>query len=114
MLSRAELRKIARARLKDAEVLYNAKRHDDSVYVCGYAVEIALKARICRTLGWPGFPSNGQEFQKYSIYKTHDLDVLLHLSGIEIKIKAQYVIHWSDVGTWDPEMRYALIGSASQ
>ena len=49
-LKTAELRKIAKARLKDAEALLAAHRYDGAIYLCGYAVELALKARICQTL----------------------------------------------------------------
>ena len=60
MLSVLELRKIVRARLRDAEVLHRARRYDASVYLCGCAVEMGLKARACRTLRWPGFPSESK------------------------------------------------------
>jgi len=50
--SRSDLQKIARARLRDADVLYRAQRYDGAIYLCGYAVEIALKARICKALAW--------------------------------------------------------------
>jgi HEPN domain len=82
-----ELRTIARARLRDAEALLIAGRYDGSVYLCGYAVEIALKARVCRALKWDGFPSTNKEFEGYYSFRTHNLDVLLHLSGAEVKMK---------------------------
>lgn len=112
MMSRAELKRIARGRLKNADVLLNAGRYDGAIYLCGYAVEIALKARICSTLKWPGFPSTRREFEGYQSFRTHDLDVLLHLSGAEEKIKTKYLAEWSIVVTWDPEVRYRTIGSA--
>jgi len=34
---------------------------DGATYLCGYAVEVALKFRICLTLNWPEFPSTGGE-----------------------------------------------------
>ena len=43
-LRTAELRAIAAARLEDARSLFDA-------------VELALKARICDTLDWSGYPS---------------------------------------------------------
>lgn len=51
MLTRAELTHIAQARLADAEALHQAGRYDGAVYLCGYAVEVGLKHRICVTLG---------------------------------------------------------------
>jgi len=114
MLDITDLEKIATARIKDAEVLLNARRYDGAIYLCGYAVEIALKARICKTLGWSGYPSTTREFANYQSFKTHSLDVLLSLSGIEQKIKVELFAEWSAVAEWDPEIRYKPIGSATK
>jgi len=108
-----DLQRIARARLRDAEVLLRARRFDGSVYVCGYAVEIRLKTRICSTLRWAGFPDSNTEFRGYASFRTHNLDVLLHLSGRESIIKTMHLTAWSVVAMWDPETRYLPIGSAS-
>ncbi|MBI4489986.1 MAG: HEPN domain-containing protein [Deltaproteobacteria bacterium] len=114
MLSRRELKQIARARLKDAEVLFGARRYDGASYLCGYAVEIALKAKICETLKWKGFPSTNKEFENYHSFKTHSLDVLLTLSGVEEKIKKRYLAEWSVVAEWDPEARYKPVGNVGE
>jgi len=113
MIPVADLRKIARARLRDAEVLLGARRYDGAVYLCGYAIEVALKARICRTLKWKEYPSTKAEFQGYGSFRTHDLDALLHLSGREAAIKPKYLAEWSTVAVWDPNTRYQAIGTAS-
>lgn len=97
------------ARLKDAEILCANRRYAGAVYLCGYAVELALKARICQTLKWAGFPETRQEMQDYRSFIVHDLDVLLHLSGVEKQMKTQYLPHWSIVATWDPALRYQPI-----
>src|SRR6266699_6922413 len=91
------LKSISRARLRDAKVLLTAKRYDGAVYLCGYAVELALKARICKTLRWAGFPELQHEFKGLGSVKTHDLEVLLKFSGIEPRIKKQYLAPWSVV-----------------
>ena len=111
MITTADLKLLASARLKDAQALYSNKRYDAAVYMCGYAVEVALKARICQTLKWPGFPDTRKEFEGYASFKTHDLDVLLHLSGIEARIRSSYGLQWSDGTKWDPEHRYRPVGS---
>ena len=64
MISVAELDNIARARIEDAKALLTAGRFDGATYLCGYAVEVALKARICRSLNWTEFPSTGSESQQ--------------------------------------------------
>jgi len=113
MLTEQELSAIAEARLQDAEVLFSAGRYDGAEYLCGYAVEIALKARICRTLSWRGYPSTNREFRDLQSFKTHNLDVLLRLSGVEAQIKGNYLADWSAVVAWDPAARYKPIGSAT-
>ncbi|MEN8215647.1 MAG: HEPN domain-containing protein [Pseudomonadota bacterium] len=62
MTTITELITLARARLKDAQILFAAKRYDAATYLCGYAIELALKARICQTLGWTCFPETNKEF----------------------------------------------------
>src|SRR5215467_12539098 len=113
MVSIVELRRMARGRLRDAEVLLTAGRYDGAMYLCGYAIEAALKAHICRVLKWPGYPSTRKEFEGYQSFRTHDQDVLLHLSGTENKIKTSHLAEWSIVTTWDSNVRYRPIGSTS-
>ena len=105
---------MAQARLEDAEVLLQAGRFDSAVYLCGYAIELALKARICLNLNWKEYPFSKAEFQKYQSFRTHELEILLHISGAEAIVKNKYFKEWSDVSTWDPEMRYMPVGSTSQ
>lgn len=113
MISIAELQKIAKERLKDSETLFKSKRFEGANYLCGYVIEIALKARICKTLNWKeGFPSSGKEFNDYKSFKTHNLDVLLRLSGVEEKIKTEFLSEWSSLADWNPESRYEPIGTA--
>jgi hypothetical protein len=107
MLTRTQLRKIAYARLEDARVLFRGRRYDGAVYVCGYAIELALQARICRVLRWQGFPSTPAEFKGLQSFKVHDLELLLHLTGCEGKINTSYTFDWSAVAQWDPEARHS-------
>lgn len=113
MLSAADLKNVARARLADAEALLTAGRLDGSAYLSGYVVELALKARICRTLRWPGFPEKRREFEGLQSFKTHDLDVLLRLSGREQYIKVKLFPEWTVVSQWNPEARYQAVGTVS-
>ena len=113
MIPAKDLRAIGRARLRDAQLLLHAKRFDGAVYLCGYAVELALKARICRTLRWRGFPESAQEFKGFQSVRTHDLEVLLRFSGVEGRVKAKHFAEWSEALKWDPEKRYQAIGLSS-
>lgn len=113
MIDTKNIKKIAKARLKDAQILAESNRFEGAIYLCGYAVELGLKARICKTLNWPSFPSTRKEFEGYQSFKTHDLDVLLHLTGIEGQIKTKLLAEWSAVAAWDPDSRYNPAGNAS-
>jgi hypothetical protein len=110
MLLRAELKKIAGARLNDAEALLLARRYDGAAYLCGYTIEIGLKLRICKTLKWEGFPETTKEFEGLQSFKSHSLNTLLKLSGVEEKIKLNYLAEWSIVKQWNPESRYHRVG----
>ena len=114
MIEVKKMRMTARARFHDSIALLKARRYDGSIYVCGYAVEIALKARICKHLKWPGYPESSKEFQNYQSFKTHNFGTLLSLSGVEGMIRAKYLDEWSAVAQWEPEMRYREAGSATQ
>jgi HEPN domain-containing protein len=114
MIPTKDVTEIARARLEDAGILLASKRYDGAIYLCGYAVELALKAKICRTLDWSGYPSTNAEFKDYRSFRTHDLDVLLHLSGREEFVKTGLFPEWSAVAQWNPEARYQTIGTTKE
>jgi HEPN domain-containing protein len=102
MINLSDLEALALERLLDAKALMEAERYDGAMYIAGYAIELALKARICKTLKWANFP----ETQDYKSFKVHKLDVLLHLSGIEDDIKTNHWADWSLASKWNPENRY--------
>lgn len=114
MITKTELKTMAKAKLRDARLLYRNKRYDGAAYLCGYSIELALKARICRTIQWPGFPETRKEFENFQSFRTHDLDTLLHLSGVKHVVLTRYVVEWSAVQNWNPEHRYNRVGSTTE
>jgi hypothetical protein len=115
MITRTDLRRIARARLQDSTILFNNRRYDGAVYLCGYVIEVALKARIVTTLRWQnGYPMTRAEFKDLGNFKTHNLEILLKLAGVEQAIKTAHLADWSIVVIWDPEVRYRPIGTATR
>lgn len=111
MISTSELDKISRSRIKDARVLFRNGSYDGSLYVCGYSIELALKAVICKNLSLSGIPHTSEEFSNIARIKTHNLEELLKQvpTPISTKIKSTYLADWSIVLQWNPEMRYAPI-----
>jgi len=114
MLTISELQEIAQERFEESNVLFGANKYDGAMYLCGYAVEVTLKARICQTLHWNGYPSTRKEFQNYQSFRTHNLEVLLTLSGVKNRIITSFLTEWSAMANWNPEMRYRPIGHVSQ
>jgi hypothetical protein len=102
-----DLASIVDVRLKDAEVLLASHRLEGARYLCGYAVEIALKLRIVKTLDWDSFPpSDRKNFEGLSSFKTHDLPALLKMSGWERRITDKFRAEWDYVKIWNEESRY--------
>jgi HEPN domain-containing protein len=100
---------MAKVRLKDAQALLGRKRFDGAAYLCGYAVELALKARICKSLSWAEYKVK-DDYERF--FKTHDLDRLLDVSGFSQKMKSKYLAEWSVVNFWKPDsMRYQPIAN---
>ena len=119
MIAIADLHGTAREYLRAAKLLRTRNSYDAAVYLCGYAVEIALKARICRTLHWTaGFPETAAEFRSNKaagLLKIHDLEVLLDYTGLQERIRSVspsgFLGDWSVVNKWNPEQRYNARGT---
>jgi HEPN domain-containing protein len=103
---------LANLRLKEAKALYDRKLYDGACYLAGYVVELALKARICKLLD-VDYPDTG-DLSK--IFKTHNCDSLLVLSGLRKKFDDEessntvFKTNWSLATKIKPEFRYQRIG----
>lgn len=126
MILRKTLRELIDYRLKDSDVLIANKRYATAIYIAGYAMELALKFKICKIFKFvQGFPESKVEFYFYKNsvksqpllagtisqikdIRNHDLNKLLFYSGVEVQIKRDYLNEWNLVAGWDPEMRYKM------
>ncbi|HUP61998.1 MAG TPA: HEPN domain-containing protein [Thermoanaerobaculia bacterium] len=114
MATRNQLKDLALLRRHEAQVLFDAQLYDGARYLAGYVLELALKARICRILDFQEYPDSG-EFRR--LYATHDLDLLLKLSGLSRKPSLQEKAlfdSWSTAALWKPERRYDVPGTAKR
>jgi hypothetical protein len=126
MISKKTLKELIDQKLKDADVLVANRRYATAIYIAGYALELALKLKICKIFKFAqGFPENKIEFDVYQNsvksqllladtitqikdIRNHDLNKLLFYSGVEYKIKLHYLNNWNLVVGWNPEMRYKV------
>lgn len=99
-------------RLIGAKALYAASSFDGVFYICGYAVEMALKHRICKTLDWDEYPIGGKGSEKHRSFKTHRFEDLRLYSDAE-RQKNTFIAEWSIVMKWDSEIRYSTVKQTS-
>jgi HEPN domain-containing protein len=106
MPTREQLQILASLRLREAESLFGADLYDGCAYLCGYVVELALKARVCATLGIVEYPERDRLRGAFLI---HDFDDLKLLAGMENEFTAArpaLLANWSIASKWKPEQRY--------
>ena len=119
-LTRPNLQVLAESRLTEARILNSNGQHDGAVYLAGYALEFALKARVCKILD-SDYPV------EFRCFLTHKIQELVKLAGLEKQLNQQRALdldfgnNWSVVvgasasmpQGWSEKLRYRKIGSAT-
>jgi HEPN domain-containing protein len=106
-MDRSEFRTLTAERLDDAVALLEAGRYACAYYVCGYAVECALKACICRMTRQDYFPPKDA-----ARYYVHDLAKLLDIANLKSEFDKEkerdsaFSVNWAVVKDWSEESRY--------
>jgi HEPN domain-containing protein len=72
-VNRDEFRELARIRLIEAKVLLDSGHYDGAYYLCGYAVECALKASIARKTSRHDFPPKPNLVRDMYTHNVRDL-----------------------------------------
>jgi|SRR3972149_11195590 len=110
-MNRTDFQKLAEIRLQEAKALLDAEKFDGAYYLCGYAVECALKACIAKQTKEHDFPDVKIVQKSY----THNLENLLDLSGLKsdldnkIKDDKEFDNFWSIVKDWNENSRYEFL-----
>jgi len=99
-LTPSEILENIKQKYYDAKLLSENSRFANSIYLCGYCVELSLKLAITRKLNWSKYNTEG----KFRFLKVHDLDLLVALTGDEVRIKR--LPYWSIVMMWNEHKRY--------
>ncbi|MGH9582817.1 MAG: HEPN domain-containing protein [Bryobacteraceae bacterium] len=109
-MNRSEFQILAIERLEDAGALLKSGRYACAYYICGYAIECALKACIAqRTRKGDFSPRNTQ------MHYSHDLTRLLELADLSAAHKQEadtdstFRQNWAIVKDWTEEARYRSI-----
>jgi HEPN domain-containing protein len=112
-VNRAELQRLAKERVRDAEVLLAGGQWSGAYYLAGYAVECALKSCILHYLERSGMLFRERTYlKKLGECWTHELDKLLELAGLTVEhrlaIQANPVLrgYWGVASDWKETSRY--------
>ena len=109
-MNRRELQQIAGLRVQEAKVLLDNRFYAGAYYLCGYAVECALKACIAKNIRQYEFPDRST----INGFFTHDLENLLGISGLqpaldhERGINREFEANWTMAKEWRVDSRYDL------
>lgn len=121
MKCKADIEKLAQAKLEDAEFLLTDKRYDAAYYLAGYTIELLLKAKVCQTLGIDHFFDEPtlKSLRYPQTFKVHDVKQLLIFTGMYKELMAEvasnptFMSSWSHVCEWNEEARYVTGKTAS-
>lgn len=116
MRSPEEIDKIADNKIIDAEKILTSNNHwstNNARYLAGYAIELTLKAKICRHLEMPELFSKekaGKDDVSFP-FRSHNLDNLLIYAGLKRKHSealedAEHYKMWQLVVNWKTNLRY--------
>jgi len=117
VLTAAILRQLAAQRAAEALSLMRDGHHGGAYYLAGYAVEMALKARIAMQFRAGEIPDKAQVNAVY----THRLADLMKQAGLshstaggalenELDSNQTFAANWGIVSQWNEQSRYQLIG----
>jgi hypothetical protein len=120
MKCQSDIENLAKEKLIDAECLFSNGRFSAAYYLGGYAIELMLKAKVCKNIGIEDFFDFNNPAKKkikndanlYRPFKVHDYEQLLVLSGIYAQFEEmlnndiEFKTDWSIVSKWNEDARY--------
>lgn len=106
-----EFQALAVVRLEEAKCLLANGFHSGAYYLCGYAVELALKAIVAKNVRVDHFPPiDAKKFY------THDLEALIGNTGLAMPLATERALdpeidgYWDTILIWDESTRYSEWG----
>ena len=114
---RRDFKALADLRVEEAHVLLVGGKQLGAYYLCGYAVECALKACIAKRMRLYRFPPKKEYI--YKIY-SHNLDGLVSAADLDTQLQndmvanTAFAANWNTVKDWNEESRYKASGLNGQ
>jgi AbiV family abortive infection protein len=121
LITGEQLKELAHQRLAEAQLLYENGFYQGAYYLGGYAVEFALKALICKRLGFEVFGSRQAGLTDVSkALQVHHLPTLLAFAGLFPMLEEEknnneaFFKAWSKVSEWSEQRRYSPLECSPQ
>lgn len=114
-MNREAFQELALIRRKESEALLKEGCWDGAYYLCGYAIECALKACISKKTKENDFPPPRSTIEKYY---THNLKLLMESAGLIVQLKQdmksdrELEINWLTIAAWNESCRYEKHGKS--
>ncbi len=115
-MTRTELQKLARQRVRESRTLLDKKLYAGAYYLAGYAVECAIKACIAKRVRKHEFPDKKLAQKSH----THGLQDLVKVAGLERDLEKKknsddkFRANWGIVKDWTVDSRYDLYVSIAR
>lgn len=109
-LDRKILKSLVKERIIESRTLLKEGCYSGAYYICGYAIEYALKSCFAKNIKKCEFPDLNALKQIY----THTPKDLVKASGLGIEIDKQikkdriFAVYWQVVSSWSEESRYQI------
>ena len=109
-MNRNDFKKLSRIRVVEAKALLDVGQYSGAYYLCGYAIECAIKACIAKQTLRYEFPDK----KKVNASWVHNLKDLVKVAGLqaslelEIQGDAQFEVNWKTVNDWSELSRYEV------
>lgn len=107
-MTRGDLQRLSRIRVKDAKVLLNNDCFPGAYYLAGYAVECALKACIAKQVRRHDFPDKKLANTSF----THNIEQLITAAKLktelenEERVNPEFMRNWAIIKEWSEQARY--------
>jgi hypothetical protein len=108
-VNRSDFQELAELHLQHAKALLNAQLYSGAYYMCGYVVECALKACICKRTKEFDFYPHPKVVQNAWSHKAADL---IRVAGLNEEVDnerrndKELDVNWSIVEDWSEASRY--------
>lgn len=109
-MNRTTWQQLSEERIADAETLLVASRWSGAYYLCGYAIECAMKACIMLRVEQTGIIFEEKKFAEQCW--THDFKVLVDLAGLGSELRvdrlanAVFDQNCAEIEIWSEHARY--------